>query len=144
MKCENAKIGLSFVPLQTVGYDPIVPPEVAAKFKIEFLELEQLWPVADFITVHTPLLPSTRGHLKSHSYTVILSYSDSTGLLNDDVFSKCKPSVRVVNVARGGIIDEAALLRALREGRCGGAALDVFEEEPPTNRSALLQTLLLT
>jgi phosphoglycerate dehydrogenase-like enzyme len=112
--------------MKTVGYDPIVPPEVAAKFKIEFLELEQLWPVADFITVHTPLLPSTRG------------------LLNDDVFSKCKPSVRVVNVARGGIIDEAALLRALREGRCGGAALDVFEEEPPTNRSALLQTLLLT
>jgi D-3-phosphoglycerate dehydrogenase len=111
--------------MKTVGYDPIVPPEVAAKFKIEFLELEQLWPVADFITVHTPLLPSTRG------------------LLNDDVFSKCKPSVRVVNVARGGIIDEAALLRALREGRCGGAALDVFEEEPPTNRELVEHELVV-
>ena len=50
------------------------------------------------------------------------------------MFSKCKPSVRVVNVARGGIIDETALLRALKQGKCAGAALDVFVEEPPTNR----------
>ena len=58
-----------------------------------------------------------------------------SGLINDDVFSKCKKGVRVVNVARGGIIDEAALLRALESGQCGGAGLDVFVEEPPTNRS---------
>lgn len=56
------------------------------------------------------------------------------GLINDDVFSKCKKGLRVVNVARGGIIDEAALLRALESGQCGGAGLDVFTEEPPTNR----------
>ena len=56
------------------------------------------------------------------------------GLLNDAVFGKCKRGVRVVNVARGGIIDEEALLRALESGQCGGAALDVFTVEPPTNR----------
>ena len=49
------------VCVQTIGYDPIVPAEVAEKFNIQFIELDQLWPLADFITVHTPLLPSTRG-----------------------------------------------------------------------------------
>ena len=54
------------------------------------------------------------------------------GLLNDKSFGQCKKGVYVVNVARGGIIEEAALLRALESGQCGGAALDVFESEPPT------------
>lgn len=52
----------------------------------------------------------------------------SEGLLNDDTFAKCKKGVKVVNCARGGIIDEAALLRALESGQCGGAGLDVFNE----------------
>ena len=56
------------------------------------------------------------------------------GMINDAVFAKCKRGVRFVNVARGGIIDEEALLRALESGQCGGAALDVFTQEPPTNR----------
>ena len=51
------------------------------------------------------------------------------------MFAKCKKGVRVINVARGGIIDEAALLRALESGQCGGAALDVFTQEPPKERS---------
>lgn len=55
-------------------------------------------------------------------------------MINDAVFTKCKRGVRFVNVARGGIIDEEALLRALESGQCGGAALDVFTQEPPTNR----------
>ena len=55
-------------------------------------------------------------------------------MINDAVFAKCKRGVRFVNVARGGIIDEEALLRALESGQCGGAALDVFTQEPPTNR----------
>ena len=54
--------------------------------------------------------------------------------MNDAVFAKCRRGVRVVNVARGGIIDEDALLRALENGMCGGAGLDVFVQEPPTNR----------
>ncbi|CAI8035992.1 D-3-phosphoglycerate dehydrogenase [Geodia barretti] len=111
--------------MKTIGYDPIVPAEVAAKFNIEFVELSQLWPRADFITVHTPLLPST------------------TGLLNKEVFQQCKPEVRVINAARGGIIDEDALLEALREGKCAGAALDVFTTEPPTNRELVEHELVV-
>ncbi|XP_074119340.1 D-3-phosphoglycerate dehydrogenase isoform X2 [Sminthopsis crassicaudata] len=99
--------------MKTVGYDPIIPPEVSASFGVQQLPLEQIWPICDFITVHTPLLPST------------------TGLLNDNTFAQCKKGVRVVNCARGGIVDEGALLRALQSGQCGGAALDVFTEEPP-------------
>uniref|UniRef100_A0A8I3N6H7 D-3-phosphoglycerate dehydrogenase n=1 Tax=Canis lupus familiaris TaxID=9615 RepID=A0A8I3N6H7_CANLF len=102
---------------KTVGYDPIIAPEVSASFGVQQLPLEEIWPLCDFITVHTPLLPST------------------TGLLNDSTFAQCKKGVRVVNCARGGIVDEGALLRALRSGQCAGAALDVFTEEPPRDRA---------
>ncbi|XDV29999.1 hypothetical protein PO909_033010 [Leuciscus waleckii] len=103
--------------MKTIGYDPITPPEVSAGWGVEQMSLEQLWPQCDYITVHTPLMPST------------------TGLLNDASFAKCKKGVKVVNCARGGIIDEAALLRAVESGQCGGAGLDVFVEEPPKNRA---------
>uniref|UniRef100_A0A672MY24 D-3-phosphoglycerate dehydrogenase-like n=1 Tax=Sinocyclocheilus grahami TaxID=75366 RepID=A0A672MY24_SINGR len=102
--------------MTTIGYDPITPPEVSASWGVEQMSLEELWPQCDYITVHTPLMPST------------------TGLLNDASFAKCKKGVKVVNCARGGIIDEAALLRALESGQCGGAGLDVFVEEPPKDR----------
>uniref|UniRef100_A0A2K6F1M5 D-3-phosphoglycerate dehydrogenase n=1 Tax=Propithecus coquereli TaxID=379532 RepID=A0A2K6F1M5_PROCO len=103
--------------MKTVGYDPIISPEVSASFGVQQLPLEEIWPLCDFITVHTPLLPST------------------TGLLNDSTFARCKKGVRVVNCARGGIVDEGALLRALQSGQCAGAALDVFTEEPPRDRA---------
>nr|KAF6304891.1 phosphoglycerate dehydrogenase [Pipistrellus kuhlii] len=103
--------------MKTVGYDPIISPEVSASFGVQQLPLEEIWPLCDFITVHTPLLPST------------------TGLLNDGTFALCKKGVRVVNCARGGIVDEGALLRALQSGQCAGAALDVFTEEPPRDRA---------
>ncbi|XP_061092974.1 D-3-phosphoglycerate dehydrogenase [Conger conger] len=99
--------------MKTIGYDPITPPDISATWGVEQMSLEQLWPQCDYITVHTPLMPST------------------TGLLNDASFAKCKKGVKVVNCARGGIIDEAALLRALESGQCGGAGLDVFVQEPP-------------
>uniref|UniRef100_A0A8C3D0N4 D-3-phosphoglycerate dehydrogenase n=1 Tax=Cairina moschata TaxID=8855 RepID=A0A8C3D0N4_CAIMO len=102
--------------MKTIGYDPIITPETSAAFGVEQLPLEQIWPRCDFITVHTPLLPST------------------TGLLNDSTFAKCRRGVQVVNCARGGIVDEGALLRALQSGQCGGAALDVFTQEPPKER----------
>uniref|UniRef100_A0A4W5QMR5 Phosphoglycerate dehydrogenase n=1 Tax=Hucho hucho TaxID=62062 RepID=A0A4W5QMR5_9TELE len=103
--------------MKTIGYDPITPPEVTATWGVEQMSLEQLWPQCDYITVHTPLMPST------------------AGLLNNTSFAKCKKGVKVVNCARGGIIDEDALLRALESGQCGGAGLDVFVEEPPKNRA---------
>ena len=75
-----------------------------------------------------------------HGILVILCHFCVIGLLNDEVFSKCKSSIRVINVARGGIIDEDALLRALENGRCGGAGLDVFVQEPPLNRLGVIIT----
>ncbi|XP_037646650.1 D-3-phosphoglycerate dehydrogenase [Sebastes umbrosus] len=105
--------------MRTIGYDPITPPEVTASWGVEQMSLEPLWPQCDYITVHTPLMPST------------------VGLLNDETFAKCKKGVKVVNCARGGIIDEMALLRALESGQCGGAGLDVFVEEPPKNRALI-------
>lgn len=101
--------------MKTIGFDPMVTKEDAAKSGIEWLGLDEIWPQADYITVHTPLIPQTRG------------------LLNKESFGKCKKGVRVVNCARGGIIDETDLLEALNSGQCGGAGLDVFVEEPPTN-----------
>ncbi|XP_072179535.1 D-3-phosphoglycerate dehydrogenase-like [Diadema setosum] len=101
--------------MTTIGYDPIVSAEDARQSNIEWMTLEEMWPKCDYITVHTPLIPQTKG------------------LLGDKSFQLCKPGVKVVNVARGGIIDEEALVRALDAGQCGGAALDVFVEEPPTN-----------
>merc|ERR1712183_1174581 len=83
--------------------DPMVSKEDAAKDGIEWLELNDIWPRSDYITVHTPLIPQTKG------------------LLNKESFGKCKKGVRVVNCARGGIIDEDHLLDALNEGQCGGA-----------------------
>ncbi|XP_077977975.1 D-3-phosphoglycerate dehydrogenase-like [Glandiceps talaboti] len=105
--------------MTTIGFDPIVPAEVSAAFDTEWMELEELWPKIDYVTVHTPLIPQTKG------------------MLNDTTFGKCKRGVRVLNIARGGIIDEEALLRALQSGQCAGAALDVFCEEPPTNRDLI-------
>jgi len=101
--------------MTTIGFDPMVTKEDAAESGIEWLSLDEIWPRADYITVHTPLIPQTKG------------------LLSKPTFAKCKKGVRVVNCARGGIIDESDLLDALNEGQCGGAGLDVFVEEPPTN-----------
>ncbi|KAK7011022.1 D-3-phosphoglycerate dehydrogenase-like isoform X2, partial [Biomphalaria glabrata] len=99
--------------MTTIGYDPIISSDESATFNTEWMPLEKIWPLADYITVHTPLIPQTKN------------------LINDAVFGKCKKGVKVINVARGGIIDEDALLRALQSGQCGGAGLDVFIEEPP-------------
>lgn len=101
--------------MNVIGYDPVLAPDVAAKLNIELVSLDELYRRSDFITVHTPLTKETKG------------------LLNDATLAKCKKGVRIVNCARGGIIDEVSLVRALQSGHVGGAALDVFEEEPPKN-----------
>jgi D-3-phosphoglycerate dehydrogenase len=99
--------------MKAIGYDPVLSSDVALKLDIEPVTLDDLFRRSDFITVHTPLTPETKW------------------LLNDSTLAQCKPGVRVVNCARGGIVDENALLRALDSGRVAGAALDVFESEPP-------------
>ncbi|KAK3101966.1 hypothetical protein FSP39_007694 [Pinctada imbricata] len=110
---KEVAIRMQSFGMKTIGFDPIIPGEVSAEFGVEWMELDRLWPLADYITVHTPLIPQTKN------------------LISDKVFSTCKKGIRVVNVARGGIIDEEALLRALESGQCAGAGLDVFTSEPP-------------
>ncbi|XP_026331568.1 D-3-phosphoglycerate dehydrogenase [Hyposmocoma kahamanoa] len=98
-----------------VGFDPFVSAEQCQQFHCTKLELEQIWPVADYITLHTPLIDSTRN------------------MINVNVLNACKKGVKIVNVGRGGLINERDLLQALKTGQVGGAALDVFEQEPPTD-----------
>ncbi|EPY81464.1 D-3-phosphoglycerate dehydrogenase [Camelus ferus] len=125
--------------MKTIGYDPIISPEVSASFGVQQLPLEEIWPLCDFITVHTPLLPSTTEQGVGETREAVVLQEGGlwgrAGLLNDNTFAQCKKGVRVVNCARGGIVDEGALLRALRSGHCAGAALDVFTEEPPRDRA---------
>ncbi len=99
--------------MNVVGYDPVVSPERAQELGIELVSLEQLFQRADAITVHTPLT------------------ADTKGLMNDQTIEKLKPGVLLINAARGGIYDEAALVRGLESGRIGGVGVDVFVEEPP-------------
>ena len=103
--------------MKVIGFDPIVSAEEAAKRNISLKQLEEIWPLADYITVHVPLIPQTKD------------------LLNKETFAKCKTGVRIVNVARGGIINEQELVDALDAGKVAGAAVDVFVEEPPTYRA---------
>ncbi|CAG0919370.1 unnamed protein product [Notodromas monacha] len=104
--------------MQTIGYDPMISGEVSAQFGVEFKELNEIWKLADYITLHVPLIPQT------------------ANLIGSDVIAKCKKGVKIVNVARGGILDEEALFHGLQSGQVGGAALDVFNVEPPTKSDA--------
>jgi D-3-phosphoglycerate dehydrogenase len=100
--------------MRLVAWDPWVSAERARQLGIELLELEEVFAQADFITIH------------------LLKTKESTNLIGDDLLAKAKPGLRIVNAARGGIIDEEALARAIADGRIGGAALDVFDREPKT------------
>ncbi len=99
--------------MKVIAYDPFVTPEAAARLRVELVSRDQLFPRADFITIHTPLTAETRG------------------LVGRESIARMKRGVRIVNCARGGIVDEAALADAIRDGHVAGAALDVFEQEPP-------------
>lgn len=101
--------------MRVVAYDPFLSEEKAKKLGVEKVSLDEALKAADFITVHTPLLKETY-HLISH-----------------EQFKIMKKGVRIVNCARGGIIDEEALADAIRGRKVAGAGLDVFENEPPEN-----------
>lgn len=98
--------------MKVIAYDPFLAEERAKENNIEKVELEELLARADFISLHTPLNDATRG------------------ILGKENLAKCKQGVRIVNCARGGLVDEAALKVAIESGQVAGAALDVFEEEP--------------
>jgi D-3-phosphoglycerate dehydrogenase len=100
--------------MKVIAYDPFLTEERAAKLGVEKVELDDLLGRADFITFHVPLTDKTRN------------------ILSREAIAKLKPGVRIVNCARGGLVDEEALAEALKDGRVAGAAFDVFAEEPAT------------
>ena len=101
--------------MDVVAYDPYLQPARAAQLNVRLVELDELLKISDFITIH---LPKTK---------------ETANLIGTDALKKVKPSVRIINAARGGVLDEAALYEALKEGRVGGAGLDVFATEPCTD-----------
>jgi len=109
-RVANAGIALG---MKVIVYDPFISEERAKQLNVQAVSLEEIWMRADFITIHTPKTPQT------------------TNLISGNVLSRIKPGVRIVNASRGGVVDEAALARAIKDGRVAGAALDVFDDEPP-------------
>lgn len=101
--------------MKIAAFDPFVSVDVARKLGIELLDLDELMAAADFITIHVARTP------------------DTMGMVGKELLAKAKPGLRLVNVARGGIVDELALADAISDGRVGGAAFDVFETEPCTD-----------
>ena len=102
-----------------IGYDPYISQEVAKKIGVRLVDLAMIFEESDYITVHTP-----------HN-------EETHHLISSEWLSRVKPGVRIINCARGGIIDEEALLDAILSGKVAGAALDVFEKEPPIDNPLL-------
>lgn len=109
---EVAKRALSF-SMKVLAYDPFLSQDKAKALGIEPCDLKTIFKESDYITVHTPLTEETKY------------------IINGEAVSMMKNGVRVINCARGGIIDEAALLEGIKSGKVAGAALDVYETEPP-------------
>ena len=101
--------------MDVVAYDPYLQPAKAAQLNVKLVELDELLKVSDFITIH---LPKTK---------------ETANLIGTDALKKVKPTVRIINDARGGVLDESALYEALKNGKVAGAGLDVFATEPCTD-----------
>ncbi|KAB2023492.1 hypothetical protein ERO13_D06G019100v2 [Gossypium hirsutum] len=107
--------------MQVIAHDPYAPADRARAIGVELVSFEEALTTADFISLHMPLTLAT------------------SKMFNDEAFSRVKKGVRIINVARGGVIDEEALLRALDSGIVAQAALDVFTEEPPPQENKLVR-----
>jgi D-3-phosphoglycerate dehydrogenase len=105
--------------LRVIVYDPFVPADVLARERVEQVDFDELLTQSDYISIHTPLLPETKN------------------LFSTGAFSKMKPGAYLINTARGPIVDEQALARALDAGQLAGAALDVMPQEPPAGSPLL-------
>ena len=106
--------------MKLIAYDPFISVDHARNLQVKLVSLEQLLKESDFITLHIPLTPSTKGLIGAKELALV------------------KPIVRIINTARGGLIDEKALAKAVKEKRVAGAAIDVFATEP-TTRSILFE-----
>ena len=107
--------------MKVVAFDPFITPEAATQLGCELVELDELYRRADYVSVHVPLSDATRN------------------LIGKEALAKMKKGAFLVNCARGGIVDEAALVEALKSGHLGGAALDVFATEPPNPDNPLFR-----
>jgi D-3-phosphoglycerate dehydrogenase len=101
--------------MNVIAYDPYLQPAKAAQLNVELVELDELLKRSDFITIH---LPKTK---------------ETANLIGEEALKKVKPEVRIINAARGGVLDETALYKAIKEGRVAGAGLDVYSTEPCTD-----------
>lgn len=117
------RAGESGLGMRLIAHDPYANPDNARKLNAELTSLDELLAESDFITVHTVLNSGTRG------------------LISVEELAKMRPTARIINCARGGVVDEEALLDALRAGRIAGAALDVFSKEPPFSVPALAELI---
>lgn len=115
----------SALGMTIIGYDPYLSDEIIADRGARPASLEQIWLQAEFLTIHVPLSETTRG------------------MIGATAFEMMKPGVRLVCTARGGIIDEPALLAALQAGQVAGAALDVFSQEPPGASPLVMHPLVI-
>lgn len=106
--------------MRIVAHDPFIAAEQARELEIESASLDEVFSRADFLTVHTPLT------------------NETSAIVGREAFARMKTGARVINCARGGLIDEAALYEAITSGKIAGAALDVFEQEPPAADNPLL------
>lgn len=106
--------------MNVMGYDPFLSKDKAAELEINLVELDEIYSKSDYISVHTPLVKETKG------------------MINKDTISKMKDGVKLLNIARGGIINEKDLLDALNSGKVSACALDVFEVEPPIDNPLLM------
>ena len=106
--------------MKLLGHDPFLSDELASQLQIGLADLDGIYAESDFITLHSPLTASTQH------------------LISGAALAKCKDGVRILNCARGGLVDEAALLEGIRSGKVAGVALDVFEQEPPPPEYPLL------
>ncbi|MBI4974368.1 MAG: phosphoglycerate dehydrogenase [Candidatus Omnitrophica bacterium] len=123
---EVAKRALSF-EMRILAYDPYLSNEKAKELGVELVDMKTLLKESDYITVHTPLTDDTKH------------------IISDKEFNLMKKGVRIINCARGGIIDEDALVKAITSGRVTGAALDVYENEPPKDSKLLkMERIVLT
>jgi D-3-phosphoglycerate dehydrogenase / 2-oxoglutarate reductase len=113
--------------MDVIAHDPFVSTTVAREQGIRMAKLEELYATADYLTLHVGLTPQT------------------VGMINPDSIKKMKPGIRLVNCARGELVDESALARALKHGHVFAAAVDVFSDEPPKNSPLLaLENVILT
>lgn len=115
---EVAKRAKGFA-MRVIAYDPFISAEVASRLGVELVNLDEVYRQADFITIHVPLGP------------------DTYHMINRETISLMKPGVRIINCARGGVVDEEALYEAMVSGHVAGAACDVFENEPNTSSPLL-------